>query len=427
MAGGWKKAPVPLAVNGQLSLGREWLADFGEMYAVNTTSKTAKLYFGKDGTLTRDTTLAIGKKLYKFAADGTSALTAGWLDANKTQYVLKSGQLAKGRQKIDGLYYFFDNEGWRQSSTLRKSGGKWYYYGANGVQETPAMGDWYNGSFYVGGFNAGLTAVWNKDGSLKKIVYTASGRPAAGESVSFGWWTDPETALEEGLNGYVLDAKGLPKTGLVTDFTFEGETYGMLFNADGSRVVAYDCALGPAGKSYAVLEGALLYKRNDYVYVSDWSLLSAKDRKTMDMLRAISGEYSLVVLLHEDGSVCANEIVEGAYTNRLGVPMDEYSTIFKFGGKWYATFSGPVMLGDYQTGDMLQGMILTKADGELLGFYNAETGAKLSGAYAILSGPNYAIVNLKNGMPKPGKAKLGIVGITIEFDAELGIGSPYFT
>ena len=53
---------------------------------------------------------------------GTSALTAGWLNARKTQYALKNGSLATGRVKIDGQYYLFDGSGIKQTNTLRRSG-----------------------------------------------------------------------------------------------------------------------------------------------------------------------------------------------------------------------------------------------------------------------------------------------------------------
>ncbi|MBR1457326.1 MAG: Ig-like domain-containing protein [Oscillospiraceae bacterium] len=444
-AGGWKKAPVPVAVGGELSPGAEGPNVYSRTYTqsdgtegtatafyLNATSDTAKLYFSADGTLVRSTTRVIGKKLYKFAADGTSTLTEGWLDAAKTQYMLKNGQLAMGRQKIDGQFYYFDASGVKQTAALRKSGAKWYYYDALGVQATPVMGAW-SGEIYVGGVSArNLSAVWNKDGSLAKIVYTASGKPAAGESVSFGVWADPETALAEGLNGYVLDAKGLPMTGVVTGFTYDGESYGMAFNADGSRVIAGEGALVAADKGYAVLDGALLRSGDEEaLYITDWSMLPEKDRKTMDSLAKLASRMSepgVRVLLNEDGSVLANaQTADGHFTNRLGVPLDVYSPFFKFGGKWHTVFPDGYALGTLYppTNVAVNGTVKVKASGELIGFFNADTGAKLNGPYVISSSGLY--VKFKSGQLVTGSYTVNAGGPSLSFyaDPDLGVDVLY--
>ncbi|MBR1457328.1 MAG: Ig-like domain-containing protein [Oscillospiraceae bacterium] len=446
VAGGWKKAPVPVAVGGELSLGQEYVNIYGSYsgidpaleyyaYSINVSPDTAKLYFNADGSLVRDTTQVIGKKLYKFAADGTSVLTEGWLDAAKTQYMLKNGRLAAGRQKIDGQYYFFDASGVKQSGTLRKSGAKWYYYDAFGVQATPRMGAWF-GDIYVGGVSAdGLSAVWNKDGSLAKIVYTASGKPAAGESVSFGVWDDPETALAEGLNGYVLDAKGLPATGTVTDFELDGETYGMLFNADGSRVVAPGGAMLLVNKRCTVLVGGLLANGDEEeVYVEDWSRLSAADRKTMDsMVRAarLQNEPGVRVRIGADGSVLASaQTADGHFTNRLGVPIDLYSPIFRFGGKWYTTYANGANLYGYEYGEngyrYYNLRVWVKDDGELINITNYNTGEPFNGTFSTY-GDMYFF--LKNGQPQTGMQKVyNYYGESYTFylDADLGVYVMYY-
>ena len=440
LTGGWKNAFVPVVLADGISYGEEDLIysssePNGEGYydsmpalPVNASAKTAKLYFNADGSLLRDTTQVIGKKLYKFAPDGTSTLSTGWLDAGKTQYMLKNGTLAVGRQKIDNVFYFFDGMGLKQTNALRRSGKAWYYYGASGAQETPAGG-------LFADVSAAVMPIWNKDGSLAKVVYVNSGSPAAGETVRFGPYTgDP---AEDSL--YVLDSKGLPMTGFVTGRFSDGELFfSAVINEDGSRfrTSGDGAALVSAGGKLYAMEGGLVVTDMEYVEISDWSLLSAADQKSMELyLRLLnmnsSGEpyEGVQVMLHPDGSVAANEIVdyefEGPFhTGRLGVPMELISPIFKFNGKWYSNVSYSMTLGDYTTGNMLSGVFAAKENGELIGVLNSATGERLSGPYAILSGSSSSIViNLENGLPKPGTIKLAYAsGASVKIDEDLGVG-----
>lgn len=269
-----------------------------------------------------------------------------------------------------------------------------------------------------------LKNVWNSDGSLAKIVYADTGLPAAGETVSFGFWDDDLVTAD---NGFKLGADGLPMTGLVTDFRYEGDSYSMILNADGSRVFgAEDAAtLQPVGKKIYALSGGLVMTGDHYtgIYVGDWSRLSAADRKTMDFYSRLGFSANVYVLLNPDGSVAANTVIEGYHTNRLGVPMDYYSPVFKFGGKWMAPFTESTMIYGI-TIDPIMGyketeiLIKVKANGELIGFYDAETGKALSGAFVLEYGTTPAI-SLKNGKPQLRSFKF--YGLTLTPDKQLGV------
>ena len=435
--GGWKKVPVPLAVNGELSFGEEDIG-IGGGKPVNVTGQTAKLYFTANGELLRDTTMVIKKKLYKFASDGTSALTAGWLNSRKTQYALKNGTLATGRVKIDGQYYLFDSEGWKVTNALRKSGGKWYYYDYySGAQAMPAIGNY---PFINGISNRSLEAVWNKDGSLAKIVYANSGLPAGGETVRFG---DNGTG---NYNTFLLDSKGLPATGAVSI----GE-YRVLLNADGSRFVDESGKLSLVlfGGKYYLIEGDALYSTGESqptaVQVENWSALSAADQKTMAF-------YEGMIIVNPDGSAAANQIVEASidgtakawHTNRMGVPLDFFTPVYRFKGKWYVdpAIAGTayginikkvtmeMMMSIESQADIMGIMetvqIRTKANGELKGFYGSN-GKPLTGMFELMSPGNSGggVISLKKGKPVTGSLTFTIPGLGSEsfyLDPDCGMG-----
>ena len=80
--------------------------------------------------------------------------------------------------------------------------------------------------------------------------------------------------------------------------------------------------------------------------------------------------------------------------------MDYYTPIYKFGGKWYVDYQLNTfkMYGD---SDSITAQIRTKTNGELIGFYNTETGKAISGMY----GNEDIMVSLKSGKPQTGNQK----------------------
>ena len=469
---GKSKVPVPQLFDGRISLGDEGDYFTNGEKRVNTTGKVGTVYFTSDGMLIHDTEATVEKKLMMFNADGTFEAKAHWEDANKNRYILKSGALATGRQKVDGSYYFFDPAtGYKVVNQLRKSGSKWYYYNEFGKQETPVMGRYRTVSLpeYMQdewGLTADvmfestngktLTAVWNKDGSLAKIVYANSGKAAVGECVSFGLWSGYDDTLcrkylMAGLNGYVLDAKGLPKTGVISGFTYEIDTshekYSLNAGTNGKRVVGSSgFSLVKVGKKYYVMHEGLIYNRNEGAYlIDDWSSLPAADQKTLDTLAKNAGDMGagLYVMVNPDGSVAVNTtrytyVDFGTYTfygysasgkmtsNRLGVILDLCSVYYRVGKNVYmsgalggesGTWSYEEQLYKWNGSDDFESYYATfKLDGNrLLGIYDAYTGKAVTGTCILPYGENGMIVWLKNGQTQTGNKTFTYYGYKMKF------------
>ncbi|MBQ6221716.1 MAG: hypothetical protein IJJ44_03810, partial [Solobacterium sp.] len=472
-ATGKKKVLTPALFNGQISLGEEEQYLSNNAKRVNTTSTQSTLNFDSNGVLIRDQQTKVGKKLTDVGADGT--VTTGkdhWADANKDMYVLKNGTLATGRKKIDGVYYYFDPvTGYKVTNALRKSGNKWYYYNEFGKQETPVL----DGSrdvilpeymqlawgevvyVYFGSINGkDLTAVWNKDGSLAKIVYSGTNTPAAGESVSFGPWNfwDDDVSrsyIMAGLNGYVLDSKGLPMTGVVTGLHYiedsSFDTYTLNVNKDGSKVFAgYDLSLVKIGKKYYVMHQGILYTRQDQIIqIYDWSALPKSERKSLDELAksAYAIGSGLYVFVNADGSVVTNttrygtvyigssgmfnSTVSGMFTtNSQGIILDLCAPFFCVGKNCYVSAAAETDLtGKWETmfplykimpdSDPTYVYTTVKGDGnKILGFYDAETGKALNGIYMIPYSKTY-VMWMKNGKPQTGNQTYNYFGFKAKF------------
>ncbi|MBQ6223506.1 MAG: hypothetical protein IJJ44_12925, partial [Solobacterium sp.] len=472
---GAKKVLTPAVFDGEISLGSEETF-LNNAKRVNTTSTQKKLNFDKNGALIYNQNAKIGKKLKEVGADGVVTTGAPhWADANKEVYILKNGIVATGRKKVDGKYYYFDPAtGYKVTNALRKTGKKWYYYGEFGEQETPSIAYWAvavtlpasmreawgrTAYVYIGSTNnANLTAIWNKDGSLKQIVYTGTTKPAAGESVSFGLWdsSDDEKCrryIEAGLNGYVLDKKGLPKTGIVSGFTFrndrEAGSYSQNVAKDGKKTVAPSAlSLVKIGKKYYVMNGGVLYNQNEGLcLIEDWSTLPAADQKTLNelsMYTEIMGT-GLYIMVNNDGSVAANtkkyghitfdetsfygREAEGIWTtNKFGLVLDLCAPYFRSGKKSYRSNVNEIPSGTYtistfaykysKTGQEQLTAMLKFNGNELLGIYDETTGKALNGTYIIgLETGSTTLpfaVWLKNGKPLTGKRSLDMYSYHFE-------------
>ena len=480
---GKNKVPVPQLFDGKISL-----ADEGEYFRngekrVNTTPESKILYFTAEGILLHDTEALISKKLLKLGADGTIDPTAHWEDSDKNRYVLKSGALASGRTKVDNNYYYFDPQtGYKVVNQLRKTGSKWYYYNEFGKQDTPVMGlyrqvrlpeymenEW--GSYadiYVNSTNnKKLTAVWNKDGSLARIIYSDTKLPASGESVSFGLWdlADSDKCrqyISGGLNGYVLDSKGLPKTGVVKGFSFSYDTgyqntYTVNVEKDGRKVYSSPgTSLVRIGKKYYVMhEGLIMEQAGSVIEITDWSALPAADQRTLNELAKHAELYGagIYVMLNNDGSAAVNtnrylnvqfdhstvfgDSVSGNMrSNRLGVILDLCGVFYRAGKNTY-------LIEAYQKSDGIHEVINTiyrfvdnegqrmdasfKFNGNrLLGIYDAATGKGLNGVYILPINSSPQMIWLKNGQPQTGNQTVEYYGRKWKFYIEPDmIGTPY--
>ncbi len=443
VTGSWKTVPKLLWSEAQ----EKAFDQYENIIPMDNSEKTAKYWFKEDGTLAVDEDLEIGGRLYHFNVDGTGAGIAGWVDADKTQYRLKNGQLAGGRTKIDSLWYYFDTAtGRKVTRQLRKTGGKWYYYNDQGVQDTvDVYYDWVEGRYTFGSTTGkDLRFVWNKDGSLAKVVYAAGGQPAAGESVSFGYAVE---ALVDGTGcGFVLDSKGLPLTGVVAGFNpGEGassyihgyfDTCSIVVNADGSRLVCRDdkATLVKIGKDYYMMNGPIVGAWGE-AYVDsygrgelDCSLLPAADQAQLEQWFACLGG-GVPLGIDADGRLPQNtalQITAGPlqgtwHTIRLGI-CPKYAGLYKSGGKWYLNNNwypaGVYNAYGYNDYSSVQINIKMKDNGELIGFYDYKTDKALTGTYKL--NDFSTLVFLKNGKPQTGKQTNPIDGVTYDLPKELG-------
>ena len=442
VTGGWKTVPKLLGSEAQ-----EKAFDENEnIVPMDNSEKTAKYWFKEDSTIAVDEDLVIGGKPYHFNWDGTGAGIAGWVDAEKTQYRLKNGQLASGRTKIDDLWYFFDPAtGEKATRQLRKTGGKWYYYNDLGVQDTVRVNvDPHMGYYFGSTTGRDLRFVWSKDGSLAKVVYAASGLPAAGESVSFGYGTE---ALVNGTGcGFVLDGKGLPMTGVVSGFNpGEGassyipgyfDTCSIVVNADGSRLVCRDEMLSfvKIGKDYYMMNGPIVEAWGE-AYVDsygrselDCSLLPTADQALLEQWFACLGG-GVPLGTGADGCLPQNTAIQVTagplqgtwHTIRLGL-CPEYAGLYKSGSKWYLNnnwySAGVYNAYGYNDYSSVQINIKMKDNGELIGFYDYKTDKALTGTYKL--NDFSTLVFLKNGKPQTGKQTNPIDGVTYDFPKEVG-------
>ncbi len=463
---GKNKVPVPQLFDGKISLADEGDSFVNGEKRVNTTSVSQTLYFTSEGMLIHDTEALISKKLMKFGADGTTDSDAHWEDAAKSRYILKSGALASGRTKIDGNYYYFDSQtGYKVVNQLRKTGSKWYYYNEYGKQATPVMGtykmvrlpeymenEWgsYANIYLNSTNNKKLTALWNKDGSLAKIVYTDTNNPASGESISFGLWNISDSLICQeyiagGLNGYVLDSKGLPQTGIVTGFSFFTDTgfdtYTLNVEKDGRKVYgSTEGSLVRIGKKYYVMrEGLICENAGSVIEITDWSSLPAADQKTLDELakHAEGINTGMYVMLNNDGSAAVNtnryltvnfghNTVYGSTlsgnmrSNRLGVILDLCNVFYRVGKNTYLNTAAVESDGTYEIDisiekisnyDIQEISATFKFNGNrLLGIYDSSTGKALNGVYVVSLFETGETIWLKNGQPQSGNQTVDYYG-----------------
>ncbi len=232
-------------------------------------------------------------------------------------------------------------------------------------------------------------------------------------------------------------------TGAVTVLEPDGSDYvsrTYLFNADGTRVRAdsKDCnSLVPFGKTYYVMDGELVQtqsKLSAVIIDGSWDSLSDADRKTMGAYCSCylghdsEGSPSIWVLVNPDGSVAGSQAISATvdgrtrlwHTDRFGIPMEYYTPLFKFGGKWYwDAAAGSTMSLDVPGEEGLLGIVRTKSGGELVGVYSERTGKAISGSF-IVNSPG-GIVMLKNGKPQTGTVVIGGSYGSYYLDPEMGL------
>ena len=360
--------------------------------------------------------------------------------------MLKNGQLATGRTKIGDQFYFFNKyNGLKETDVLRKSGGKWYYFGENGVQNT-LMPDYYT----IEEAPRVAHPVFNKDGSLKGFEDNFGKKITNASITSLDPWEMIQSNAAYNL-GHIatLDKSGKPMTGIVTFNSYvNDEHYGkgwvrLMLEDDGS-LYAQGSDYFPAllliksGKQYlCVGQGFVgsdaLADGEFYVREVSDAFLPAADREAIKGLVQLSvhsyGEQGhLYIVANNRGEVQTSSSlsIDGGllHTNRYGMPMELYSWLVKVGKEWIipdfgsASTSIEVVVRGADMGGTIPAVMNVKG-GVLTGFVD-ENGKALNGAYVLPW--DDALVVLKNGLPQTGKQKISvgygtILSLTIDPEA----------
>lgn len=161
-------------------------------------------FFNEDGVRQESTWLELDGKKYYAMPDGD--FRTGWLSFGRTYYYCGGldGAIVYGKQKIDGKWYYFDENGVRQQSTWLELDGKKYY----------AMPD---GDFRIGWLSFGSTyyycgsdgaIITDRDFAVKGVLYTFDKNGV--RQVTPGW------GEYDGKKYYINPSTGFPYTGWVT-------------------------------------------------------------------------------------------------------------------------------------------------------------------------------------------------------------------
>jgi glucan-binding YG repeat protein len=410
------------------------------------------------GALLRDTDYTVGGKLYRFAADGSietgnEAFVETDPKAESFEgidcYRKADGTLAKGRTLVEtayGNYYFYFNQntGRKEVNALRKTGGKWYYYGDNGVMST---------TLHVYTRDSEALAIFNADGSLKSFV----ARNGSGAAIK-------NTIIKMQISEvyYQLGSNGLPMTGLV-DFPNEGikilvEDDGAMGGnfsdmsklrlrkvgskyymfVDGILLDRYGARAVDAGiATYTPAAGIIATMANDEVF----EYLPESDKAEVARILKIAErmdkgfENYAFVFLNGDGSVRPGEVQteRGRFTaNRLGLVVDYWVPFVKSGSGFrvaasiYEGTAGSITTKAYPYSDEESKTLVISWDenGNLLPIIDKATGKNANGLLMVDELGSLTI-NVKNGKLQTGKAKFseGPYSFTITIEKDFGVAA----
>ena len=126
--------------------------------------------------------------------------TSSWMYSNgRWWYKHANGSYTtKAWEKIDGVWYYFDDEGWMKTGWVKD--GKWYYLSESGAMQTGWVKD--NGVWYYLNQSGAMQTGWVKDNGT---WYYLDGSGA----MQTGWVKDG--------SWYYLDGSGAMQTGWVKD------------------------------------------------------------------------------------------------------------------------------------------------------------------------------------------------------------------
>ncbi len=441
------------------------------------TGPKTRIYFNQAGdldipvgALARNVDITVNKKTYRFSADGSlitgkespvykDPSTDAEYDGLKS-YRNADGTIARGRtivktSKGSSYFYFRLDDGVKETNAIRKTGSKWYYYGANGAMSTALSLDSPQGEAF---------AVFNADGSINHFELRNG----------YGTVLKNTTLTLNGATGNycVLDGKGLPATGIRFIAEVGHKCY---FEDDGRPTGAFTSAnkimLRKVGSRYYMLaDGVLL----DSSYAKDhptgeiqydsgvtsvlidegtFSLFSPADRDEVfkcfqynEAVVEIQDSYTefykrgnLHVALGPDGSIKVGEVVHGntrLYTNRLGIVKDNISPFYKQ-GTWKIAYEyssdGPgsyefraldiqaAMAGHYDDAILVFNY---DTDRNITSIMNKATGMKASGDYLLEDFEENIVIKVAGGKLSPGKVKIreGASIMEVTTDKDYGFG-----
>jgi len=388
MATGWQQLTLSSEVSGKYYFMKEDTIDTeGDKYPA--------------GALAYDVTIKIGKVVYQFSEDGVAT-------------TVKPGRAQDKTVKTEKVFYYYDSAtGMSVTNAVRKTGNKWYFYGADGKAATTVPEN-----MIIDENENDVSVEFAKDGSIAGFK-DGSGNVLKDTMLSVNNYAQP----------VVLDAKGKPKTGLVSA-SWQEDSLIFYLDTDGAP---YDTAghtsMIKVGKKYYVCrDGMIMTADSDLVPVGagisleegygivpiqDFSKLPAKDQKILNasLVGGMAlGASSQMVYVNESGeAVPGKKVMTRSSSGRnMYYVSDSYGIVrmtlmYKEGKKWY--YGGAMGYDDVTLrgvdGTIVTAKINCKANGELISFTDTKTGKALTGTYSVYSSfPG--IITLAKGLPKTG-------------------------
>lgn len=131
-------------------------------------------------------------------ATGTTQLE-GWTDTdNGRQYVYADGSVATGVTRIDGVTYFFDENGVEQTGWQTSGGVRYYYSAETGLAMTGTQR--VNGVWYLFDYTGAQKVGWRTVNGVRRYYNPKTGRAQYGWIESGGWryYASQNTGKEQG-------------------------------------------------------------------------------------------------------------------------------------------------------------------------------------------------------------------------------------
>ena len=436
---GWKTMQAP-STNGRGTLCLD-----GQNNPISSNVKK-KIYFCETntenlplGALVCNTDHPVKGVIYRFGPDGSpktgsqgKVYTQEMSDSATLEYYLNpDGTLASGRTEVivngqKTYYYYSPKDHKLQRSVIRKTGGKWYYYGNNGQQSTSFFGQ-------IKGGDLDIIAEYNRDGSIRRFLYEDSDAPQQIKNAF----------VRCNVGDYfVIGNNGMPVTGMIDI------PVGIQGNFDGQKILIENdgfCDFNDiqmpnpwddykipyylkkySGKTYVMHDGVVALATGKEIEISDYSLLSTADQNNLDNISSLlsrSGK-SLTVWIQEDGTVKESSfIIDGRimHTDKYGVVKENLSDFYKQNGSWFTSLANgddnsgycDIDLVDHATSEHVKGRIHKDASGKIKSFTLLsqdaafktyyDTGNTLTGIYRI---DDHQYICLKKGKLTTGKQKL---------------------